>query len=322
MTAREWGWLVALSVLWGGAFFMTSVALKEMTPFGLAFFRISIAALTLGIAVWVMGGAIPARLTDWRAFTILAIFGNAVPFCLLAWAQTQISGGLAAILNAMTPIFTILIAHVFTQDEKITLGRFLGILLAVCGVAVIVGPSALTLHGGQLWAEAAVLGASCCYAIAGVYGRRFGGYPLLIPAFMQLMIGSALVLPVLLLAGTPVRVAMPSLTTIACVLGLAVFSTALAFGIYFRILRSAGATNAGLVTILVPVTAILLGALILGDQLVARHYAGLVMIATGLLIIDGRPLQVLRSVVFRARNKPDVSGPAAPHMLNEPHKLR
>ena len=321
MTAREWGLLVILSVLWGGAFFMASVALKEATPLGLAFFRISIAALALCALDWLLGLPFPRRLAEWSAFAKLALVGNAIPFVLLYWAQTQITGGLASILNAMTPVFTILLAHVATRDEKIDLRRFMGILIAVGGVATIVGLSALS-HGEQVWPEIAVLGAAGCYAVASVYGRRFRAYPPITTSLAQLVVGAFLLLPFVLFEGAPFRGATPSAVTLLCILGIGLLSTALAFIIFFRILSRAGAANAALVTLLVPVSAILLGALILGDTLVGRQYAGLAMIAGGLLVIDGRPLDLLRGLMSRWRGKPDASGRSASPMLNEPQQLQ
>jgi drug/metabolite transporter (DMT)-like permease len=306
MTAREWGLLAFLSLLWGGAFFMSAVALKEVTPVALAFLRVSLAALALGLASWTMDLRFPRRLAEWRAFAALALVGNAAPFVLLYWAQTQITGGLASILNAMTPVFTIILAHIATRDEKIDLRRFIGVLAAVAGVATIVGPSALD-HGGQLWPEIAVLAAACCYATASVYGKRFRAYPPMTTSLAQLLVGSLLLLPLMLIEGPPFRGASPSMVTLACIVGLGLFSTALGFIIYFRILSRAGAANAALVTLLVPVSAILLGALILGDTLVARQYAGLALIAIGLLIIDGRLLAYLRARVSRSTQHSEAS---------------
>jgi drug/metabolite transporter (DMT)-like permease len=319
MTAREWGLLVILSVLWGGAFFMASIALKEATPLGLAFSRIAIAALALAALGWLMGLPFPRRFAEWRAFAILALVGNAIPFVLLYWAQTQITGGLASILNAMTPVFTILLAHVATRDEKIDLRRFLGVLIAVGGVATIVGPSALA-HGGALWPEIAVLGAACCYAVASVYARRFRAYPPITTSLAQLVVGAFLLLPFVLFEGAPFRGAAPSVVTLLCILALGLLSTALAFIIFFRVLSRAGAANTALVTLLVPVSAILLGALVLGDTLVARQYAGLALIACGLLVIDGRLFDFLRGLMSRWRGKPDASGRSASPMLNEPQQ--
>jgi drug/metabolite transporter (DMT)-like permease len=320
MTAREWGLLILLSFLWGGAFFFAAVALKEVTHHGLAFFRVVIAAIALGLTAMLMRLPFPRDWAFWRWVAVLAIFSTATPFTLLYWAQTHIASGLAAVLNAMTPIFTLLVAHFFTRDEKIDGQRFAGVLAGVGGVVTIVGPAALS--GGldqNLLAEIAVLGAALCYAIASVFGRRFSGQSPVTLSFAQMVVASVILLPVMLLSGAPLRVDTPSLATVGAVIGVGLLSTALAFVLFFHIVARAGATNAILVTLLVPVSAILLGVLALGETLGLRQLAGLMLIALGLIINDGRPLAALRTRISHLRQRPDVSGRAAPHMLNEPH---
>jgi drug/metabolite transporter (DMT)-like permease len=322
MTAREWGLLILLSILWGGAFFFAAVALKEFTHHGLAFFRVLVAAIALGAAGLLLRLPFPRGWAAWRGIAVLALFGTALPFTMLYWAQTQIASGLAAILNAMTPIFTLLVAHVYTRDEKLDSQRLLGVLAGVGGVAIIVGPSAVSQQESHILAEIAVLGAGLCYAIASVLGRRFAGQPPVTISFAQMVVGSLYLLPVMLLTGAPLRVESPSLTALGSVLAIGLLCTALAFVIFFRILVRAGATNAVLVTLLVPVSAILLGVLVLGESLSTRQFGGLLLIAMGLLINDGRPVQFLRDRIRGLWQRPDVSGSAAPPMLNEPHHLQ
>jgi drug/metabolite transporter (DMT)-like permease len=319
MTAREWGLLVLLSILWGSAFFFAGWSLKEITPHGLAFFRVAIAALALGLTAVVLRLPFPRGIEIWSRLALLSLISTAIPFTLLYWAQTQIASGLAAILNAMTPIFTILVAHVATRDERIDARRFIGVLAGVVGVAVIVGPSAIGHMDGSLWAEAAVLGAGICYALASVWGRRFTGQSPVVVSFAQMVFASAILLPVMLISGAPFRVPVPSPSVIAAVLALGIFSTGLAFVMFFNILKSAGATNAVLVTLLVPVSAIMLGVVILGEIIAPRQFAGLSMIALGLLINDGRPLEFVLAGLARIRQRPDVAGSSAVPMLNEPH---
>lgn len=319
MTAREWGMLILLSFLWGGSFILAAIALREMTHYGLAFFRVAAAAVALGLTVWMLRLPVPRDWATWRGMAVLALFGIALPFNLLYWAQTHIPSGLAAILNAMTPIFTILAAHMFTRDEKIDSRRLVGVLASIGGVAIIVGPSAFGGQEGHILAEAAVLGAGMCYAIATVYGRRFSGYSPITLSFAQMVVGALYLLPVMLLGGGPLHVPVPSLTTVGAVLAIGTLSTALAFVMFFRILARAGATNAVLVTLLVPVSAILLGVAVLGESLAPRQFLGLTLIALGLLVNDGRPLAYLRGGLARLRQRPDVSGRAASTMLNEPH---
>jgi drug/metabolite transporter (DMT)-like permease len=304
MTVREWGLLILLSFFWGGAFFLAAVALKEMTHHGLAFFRVLIAAVALGLVSALLGLPIPREWAVWRRIAILALFSTAIPFTLLYWAQTQIPSGLAAVLNAMTPIFTLLVAHVFTSDEKIDAQRFVGVLAGVCGVVIIVGPTAFGGHDGHILAEIAVLGAALCYAIATVFSRRLTGISPITLSFTQMIVASVYLLPVMLLTGAPLRSGSLSMTTVGAVVGIGVFSTAAAFVLFFHIAARAGATNAILVTLMVPVSAILLGVFVLGESLGARQFAGLVLIALGLLINDGRPLAALRGrIAHRSKRR-------------------
>jgi drug/metabolite transporter (DMT)-like permease len=299
---------------------MSSVAIKETTPIGLAFFRVTIGALTLTALAWMMGLRFPQKLGEWRAFAVLAVIGNVMPFVMLYWAQTRITGGLASILNATAPVFTLVLAHIFTKDEKIGIRSLAGVAAAIAGIATIIGPSALS-HSGNLWAEVAVLATACCYAAGSVYGRRFKNYPPIITSVAQLIVGALILLPLVAVEASPFHGRTPSLATLASIAGIGILCTALAFIIFFRILARAGAANAALVTLLVPGSAILLGALILGDRLVARQYAGLALILIGLLVIDGRPLEYLRDRLSRRpRGTPDASGRPASPMLNEPQQ--
>lgn len=310
MTAREWGLLILLSFLWGGAFFFSAVALKEVSHNALALFRVVIAAVTLGATALVLRLPFPKTAQTWRSLALLSLFSTAIPFTLLYWAQTQIASGLAAILNAMTPIFTLLVAHVFTSDERLDARRLIGVLAGVGGVAIIVGPSALGHFDGDVIAELAVLGAGCCYAIASVYGRRFVGHSPVIISFAQMAFACVFLLPVLLITGPAIHVPALSGHVLWAILALGVFSTGVAFVMFFHILRSAGATNAVLVTLLVPVSAILLGVVILGESIAPRQFAGLSLIALGLLINDGRPLDYVRRQVARLwqRREPSLAG--------------
>lgn len=319
MSPRQWGMLVALSVLWGGAFFFSSVALKEATPHALAFLRVAVAGLTLGTAALLLRLPFPRGWAIWGRLALLSLVSTAIPFTLIYFAQQHIASGLAAILNAMTPIFTLLVAHVATRDEKIDTQRFAGVLAGVAGVGIIVGPSAFGHVGGDLWAEAAVLGAGCCYAVGSVYGRRFKGQSPVVLSFAQMLCACVVLLPVMLIAGAPFRGGVPSLPVIGAIVALGVFGTALAFVMFFRILAQAGATNATLVTLLVPVSAILLGVLVLGESIAPRQFAGLSLIGLGLLINDGRPLVALRGAFVRLRKGPVVGGGVPTRMINEPH---
>ena len=317
MGTREWALLVFLSTLWGGAFFFAAVAVKQIEPFTLAFLRMALAALALAIIAAVLGLKLPKSPTTWTGLAVLGIVGTAVPFSLIYWGQTEINGGLASILNAATPLSTIVVAHFFTRDEKFTLRRFLGVMTGLGGVAVIMAPSVqVSWSESPLLAEAAILGAGFCYAIAGVFAKRFKEVPPVILSCGQLAFGALFILPVVFIFDHPFSRPAPDAMAIAAVLAIALLSTALAFIIYFEILRVAGATNVMLVTLLVPVSAIFLGALILGEALAPRHFAGLALIACGLMLIDGRMLQYARRKLGGGEPS-DASGLGQPRMLKD-----
>jgi drug/metabolite transporter (DMT)-like permease len=295
MGSLEWLLLIILSILWGGSFFFVGVAVKALPPLTIVVLRVGLAALALNLVVRVSGLQMPREWPLWKAFFGMGLLNNMIPFCLIVWGQTHIASGLASIFNATTPLFTVLVAHAFTKDEKLTGGRLSGILVGFAGVAVIIGPDSLDSLGTNTLAQFAVLGAALSYALAGVYGRRFkamGSAPL-VTATGQVTASAILLGPIMLLVDQPWNLSMPSLPVWAAVLGLALVSTALAYIIYFRILATAGATNLLLVTFLIPVSAILLGAIFLGEQLAIKDFAGMGLICLGLAAIDGRFLKLI-----------------------------
>lgn len=290
MGAAEWGLLGGLSVLWGGSFFFSKLALAELPPLDVVFWRVALAALALWAVALAAGQRLPRSPRLWASFAVMGVLNNLIPYSLIFWGQTRISSGLASILNATTPLWAVLLAHLLTRDERLTAGRAAGVLVGLAGVALMVGPAALDGLGGDLPAQLAVIGAALSYAFAGIYGRRFRATPPLLTAAGQLTCSAALMLPIALLPGRP-GLATPTPGTLAALLGLALLSTALAYVIYFRLLARAGATNLLLVTLLIPVSAILLGAAFLGELLEWRQLAGMALIGSGLAAIDGRLLR-------------------------------
>lgn len=290
MSTGDWATLVALSVLWGGSFFFIEIALVGFPPLTLVFLRVAIAAAVLWLVLRARGGRIAGAPGAWQAMLVMAVLNNAIPFSLFSWGQTQISGGLASILNATTPIWGVLVAHFLTSDEKATANRIAGVALGFAGVAVMMGGDALGGLGSNLPAQLACLAATLSYAFAGVYGRRFKamGVPPLAAATGQLAMAALVLLPAALLVEAPWRLAMPGPAAWAAIAGLALLSSALAFVLFFRLLASAGASNTMLVTFLIPVTAILLGSLLLGERLAPQHFLGMGLIALGLVAVDGR----------------------------------
>ena len=290
MGARDWAMLLLLSFLWGGSFFFISVAVSELPPFTLVTMRVGLAAVTLWLVLLVSGYPIPKSPEVWRAFVMMGLLGNALPFSLIAWGQTHIGAGLASIINATTPIFTILIAGAFLSDEHITPRKMLGVTAGLAGVIVLIGPSALLELGTNTMAQLAVIGAAVSYSCATVFGRRFKamGISPLDTAVGQVTASTIILLPVVWFIDKPLQLANPSLQVWLAVLALAIFSTAFAYILFFRILSSSGATNVVLVTFLAPVTASLLGWLMLDEQLQAKHFIGMGCIGLGLAIIHGR----------------------------------
>ena len=289
MALRVWLWLLSLSVLWGGSFFFAKVAVGELGPFTVVFARVSLAALALALVVPLRRDA------PWPTYFAMGFLNNALPFSLIFWGQTEIGSGLASILNATTPLFTLVVAHILTADEKIDRTKVAALLIGLLGVVVLIGPSAL-VGSSTLWGQAACLAAALSYAFAGIHGRRFRrmGIAPAEAAAGQLTASTVLILPIMLVIDRPWMAPPPSLTVWLALGALALLSTALAYVLYFRILAAAGATVLLLVTFLIPVPAILLGAMVLGERLEPRHYAGMALIGLGLAIIDGRIAGLLR----------------------------
>jgi drug/metabolite transporter (DMT)-like permease len=292
MGAQEWAMLLILSVLWGGSFFFIGIAVKELPPLTIMMLRVGCAALTLHLVIRLMGQWMPRDPKVWLAFAGMGLLNNVIPQTLIVWGQTQIPSGLASILNATTPLFAVLVAHVFTSDEKMTGKKLAGVIVGFIGVAIMIGPEALSGLGSHILAQLAILLASAFYGISGVYGRRFKqmGVTPMMTATGQLTASTLMLTPLALLVDHPWTLTQPSLAAWSAIAGLAILSTALAYLIFFRILASSGATNLMLVTFLIPVSAIFLGSLFLGEQLEAKHFIGMACIAAGLAAIDGRLL--------------------------------
>lgn len=292
MSASDWALLVFLSVLWGGSFFFNRVALSDLPPLSIVAVRVGGAALVLWLALALTRRSLPLAWAFWRPLLVLGILNNAVPFTLIAWGQVRLASGPAAILNASTPLWTVLLAHVLTADERMTPLRVAGVIAGLAGVVVMVGGAAVSADPGLIAAQFACIGAALCYAVSAVFGRRFRELAVspLATATGQVTVSSLLLVPLALAVDRPWTLAMPGAATFASLASLAVLSTALAYIVYFRLLASAGATNLQLVTFLVPVTAILLGVAVLGETLLPRHLAGMGLIGLGLAAIDGRLL--------------------------------
>lgn len=292
MSTSAWIMLIALSLLWGSSFFLVEIALQGFPVMVLVTLRVAIAAIVLWCIVALSSAAVPRSMSVWSSFLLMGILNNILPFSLIVWGQTEITSSLAAILNATTPLFAVLIAAIWLHDEPVTPGKITGLLLGFLGVVIMIGADTIREIGSDVLAQLAVVLASCSYALAGAFGRRFaalGIAPAVSAACQVTMSGLLLVLFVTVTSGwsaITVATTVPWLAVIA----LAVLSTALAYVLYFNILATAGATNLTLVTFLIPVTAIALGVLVLHERLQATDYLGLFLIVFALVAIDGRLL--------------------------------
>ena len=294
MNGNDWMILLALAVIWGSAFMFIGVAVRHVQPLTYVWLRLAIAAAGMWVFVKLRGGKLDLPRGIWGSMIVLALLNNAIPFALFGWGQTHIASGLASILNAMTPIWGVVVAHFLTHDERMTPRKVAGVLLGFGGVAVMIGPSLLSSLGANALAQLACVTAGLLYALAAVWARRFrvqGISPLSVTTG-QLTAGAIIMFPVSMIVDRPWLHAAPTLGAWGAIAALALLCSAFAYVLYFRLIDSAGATNALLVTLLVPPVAILLGGMFLGEHLAPQDFAGLALIAFGLAAIDGRALSL------------------------------
>jgi drug/metabolite transporter (DMT)-like permease len=294
MGPTQWAMLLALGLIWGGSFYFNAVAVRHLPTLTIVWVRVALASLALWAVVGALGLARPQGLAQWRDLAVMGLLNNVVPFSLIVWGQREIASGLASILNATMPFFTLLFAHVLTRDEPLSGMRLAGIVTGIAGVSLMIGLDALSGLGGQIAGQIAVLAAAATYGLAGVFGRSLAIHPPLVTAAGQTLASGLALAPLVLVLDRPWGIALPPADGLFAVIGLALLCTALAYVLYFAILRSAGAGNVSLVTFLVPVSAIFLGMWRLGETLGPRHLFGLLVIAAGLVLIDGRLVARLR----------------------------
>jgi drug/metabolite transporter (DMT)-like permease len=304
MTGREWSILLLLAVIWGGAFLFIGVAVRHVHPLTYVWLRLTIAALGMLAFMRFSGQKLGLPRPVWGSILLLALLNNALPFTLFGWGQTHIASGLASILNATTPIWGVLVAHLFTDDERMSPRKLAGVLLGFGGVATMIGPTLLANVGTDALAQLACIAAALSYAFAAVWARRFrrmGLSPMSVTTG-QLSAGALMMLPLALFVDQPWTQPLPPATAWGSIVALALACTAFGYVMYFRLIETAGATNALLVTLLVPPFAILFGSLFLGEVLASQDFAGLGLIALGLAAIDGRLLRRFR--LYRAVTSP------------------
>lgn len=293
MGPLEWLLLIVLSILWGGSFFFNKLTVAEWPPFAVVQVRVGLAALALLLVVRIAGHSMAVGRELWLAFFGMGLLNNLIPFSLFLWGQQQIASGLASILNATTPIFAVLVMHCF-GNEKATGLKLGGVLAGLVGVGILMGPDAISGLGSNLAAQLACILAAVSYAFSGLLGRCFRGVSPLVAATGQLSASTLMMFPIVFVLHPPWTLPVPSHQAILALVGLALISTALAYLLFFRIMRTAGPSNVMLVTFLIPVSAILLGSGLLGEALLPRHFVGMAAIFVGLALIDGRLFRMAR----------------------------
>ena len=284
----EWMLLVGLSILWGGSYLFMKLAVLTVPLFTIVLGRVSIAALALLIVLTISGTGIPKGRRIWLAFFGMGIFNNVIPMSLIVFSQNSISVGLASILNSITPLFTILVAHMTTNDERLTFRKLVGISFGIMGVVMLMGPELVDNFGVAALGEWACLGAALSYACANTFGRRFvqlGTKPMQ-TAFGQVVASTVILAPLVIVVDQPWMISDPGFLPVLSILALGLFCTALAYVIYFQILARSGATAIALVTFMIPPSAILMGWLALGEQISSQDFLGMSLIGVGLFSVN------------------------------------
>ncbi|MDE2446480.1 MAG: DMT family transporter [Alphaproteobacteria bacterium] len=288
MNPTEWGLLLLLSAIWGGSFYFFAILIKELPVFTIVFLRVFLATLALWVVVLLSGLKAPDSLSKWKDYFIMCLLNNVVPFSLIVWGESRVAPGLGAVLNATTPFFTVLVAHAFTTNERLSWNRLTGALVGLFGVAAMMGLDAVKTMGSDIYYQLAFVLASVCYGLSSVWARRFSATPPLVNAASQTAASSLMLLPLMLIFDHPWALPMPSNLAIFSQLGLSLLCTAVAYILFFTIVKRAGSTNISLVTFLVPISAIILGAALLNEQIGINHILGMLVIGVGLALIDGR----------------------------------
>lgn len=296
---KSWLLLILLAVLWGCSYFFVGFAVRELPPLTVVLARVALAAAIIYPVFKSQGGSLPTTLRGWLPFSVMGMMNNVIPFSLIFASQLYISSGLASVLNATTPLFAVIVSASF-GEERLILRRVAGVLIGLLGVYVLRDPDHVQ-SGAQIIGMLFCLGAALSYGFASLWGRRnFNNVAPLTTTTCQL-ISSSLVMAVI--AGAfeqPWHLAVPSPTTWAALLGLAALSTALGYIVFFTTLKRVGPSNVQVVTLLMPVPAILLGVMVLGEPLALRDIAGALIIAASLLVIDGRVLGWAKTRLARA----------------------
>ncbi len=272
--------LALLATLWGASYTFIKIGVATIPPVTFIAARTLIAALVLLSVLRLRGLHMPRDPESWRRFAIQAGLNSVLPFTLIAWAETTLDAGLAVILNSTTPIFTFLITIAVTRHEPATLRKFLGVLAGIAGICLIIGVEALNGLGRELVAQLAIIAATVSYAGAAIFGRNFKDLDPMMPAAGSMVCGALILIPLSLVIDRPWTLA-PSTSSLLALLGLAVFSTACAFCIFFRLVRTLGSVGTTAQAYLRVPIGVAIGAYFLSERLSDTAWIGLVSVVAG-----------------------------------------
>jgi len=298
-SASDWLMIIALAAIWGGSFLFGRILMLEWPPFTVVFLRVFLAAIALWLFIILTGRTINFDRKLVFAIIIMGVLNNVIPFSLILIGQREIGSGLAAVVNAMTPIWTLIIANTLTADEKFSPNKIIGIFFGFAGVTALIGTDFIEGLSASAWAQVAVLGATISYGFAGVFGKRFKEQDPIFISTGQLSASSLIILPIMFMVEKPFEISPPDTLMVFSLFGLSLLCTAFAYVLFFKILSSAGATNTSLVTFLVPVSAIILGVIFLAESLTTSNLIGMILIISGLIMIDGRLYKLGKTALFK-----------------------
>jgi len=288
MQARHWVVLLGVSAMLGSAFSFTGIAVAHIPPVTVAAGRAILAAIVLWTILRLSGGRLPGPGPAWRPIAVVGITTGAIPYVCLAWGQVHVQSSLAGILFGSVPLFTLVIAHFHAREERMTLMRIAGIVAGFAGVGAIVGPGAVAGMDGQLLGEALILAGAACYGFGSVYTRGNARHAPLVMAAGQNLCAGALLAPLSIALDAPWRLA-PGIEPLAAVAALAVIGTAVPAPAIFWLIRSVGAITTSLLAYFIPLTAALIGVLVLDEALTLGMVAGFILILGGATLVSRRP---------------------------------
>ena len=289
MNNKAWFLLLLLSFIWGGSFYFIGEGVRYVPPLTLVWYRILFAGIALYILLLWRRQKLPTQFNFWFRISIMVLLNNIIPFTLIAWGQQTISGGLAAILNSNTAFAAVFIAAIFIPSEPLDARRVIGTLIGIIGVVLVIGMDALTEITLASLSQLAILLATISYALGSVWGKtRLSSYKPLDIACGTLLVGSVIIAPIMVLADGIPDLAAFEWKFMTILIGLSIAGTAFAYVVYYRILELAGASSLMLVTIIVPIFAVSIDAIILSKWISAQTLGGFVIISLGLSLIDGR----------------------------------